>query len=221
MEKHMSDNDIRQHVMEELEYDPRVNAAHIGVAVTGNIVTLTGHVASYMEKRAAEEATRRVKGVYGIAEEIEVRLPSEKKLADDEIAARAVQIVSFDSALPEGTIQVTVHQGCVTLSGKVGRYFQKTAAEHAVHKLTGVRRVTNNIEVVPAVIITDVKQRIEAALRRNAEIEAQNIQLQVEDSKVTVRGTVASWHERDIVLAAARSVPSVREIEDHLTLSWM
>lgn len=215
----MNDHDIRQHVIDELEFDPRVNAAHIGVAVSNNIVTLTGHVASYLEKLAAEQATRRVKGVYGIAQEIEVRLPSEKKLADDEIAARAAQIVSFDSALPQGIIQATVHQGWVTLTGKVGRYFEKTAAEHAVRKLTGVTGLTNKIEVVPTIIITDVKERIDAALKRNAEIETQNIQLQVEDGKVTVKGKVASWHERDIVLSAARSVPSVREVDDQLTLN--
>ncbi|HVE22868.1 MAG TPA: BON domain-containing protein [Acidocella sp.] len=215
----MNDHDIRQHVIDELEFDPRVNAAHIGVAVSNNIVTLTGHVASYLEKLAAEQATRRVKGVYGIAQEIEVRLPSEKKLADDEIAARAAQIVSFDSALPQGVIQATVHQGWVTLTGKVGRYFEKTAAEHAVRKLTGITGVSNKIEVVPAVILTDVKERIDAALKRNAEIETQNIKLQVEDGKVTVKGKVASWHERDIVLSAARSVPSVREIDDQLTLN--
>jgi osmotically-inducible protein OsmY len=215
----MNDHDIRQHVIDELEFDPRVNAAHIGVAVSNNIATLTGHVASYLEKLAAEQATRRVKGVYGIAQEIEVRLPSEKKLADDEIAARAAQIVSFDSVLPQGVIQATVHQGWVTLTGKVGRYFEKTAAEHAVRKLTGITGVSNKIEVVPAVILTDVKERIDAALKRNAEIETQNIKLQVEDGKVTVKGKVASWHERDIVLSAARSVPSVREIDDQLTLN--
>jgi osmotically-inducible protein OsmY len=212
----MSENIVRQNVIEELEFEPRVNAAHIGVAISGNIVTLTGHVASYTEKLAAEQAVKCVKGVHGIAQEIEVRLPSEKKLADDEIAARAVQIISWYGTIPEGQILVSVNRGWVTLTGNVGRYFQKAAAEHAVHKLTGVTGVTNDIEVVPAVIITDVKQRIDAALKRNAEIEAQNIQLLVEGGKVIVKGRVDSWHERDVVLAAARSVPSVREIEDLL-----
>lgn len=215
----MSDNVIRRHVIDELEFDPRVNAEHIGVAVSGHIVTLTGHVASYLEKLAAEQAVRRVKGVYGIAQEIEVRLPSEKKIADDEIAARAADIISFDSVVPQGQIQVTVHHGWVTLRGKVWRYFEKAAAEHAVHKLAGVAGVINNIEIVPTVIITDVKERIEAALTRNAEIEMQNIHLQIEDGKVILSGKVATWHEHDIVLSAARSVPSVREIVDHLTLS--
>ncbi len=215
----MSDNEIRRHVIEELEFEPSVNAAHIGVAVSGNIVTLTGHAASYAEKLAAEQAARRVRGVYGIAQEIEVRLPDGKKLADDEIAARAVKIVSWDSTVPEGQIQVSVHQGWVTLSGKVGRYFQRMAAEHAVHKLSGVTGVTNDIEVVPGVIVTDVHQRIDAALKRNAEVAARNIRLQVENGKVTVAGKVGSWHERDIVLAAARAVPSIREVEDLLELS--
>lgn len=214
----MDEKDIRRHVIDELEFEPRVNAAHIGVAVSGNIVTLTGHVASYAEKLAAEQAVKRVKGVFGVAQEVDVRLPSEKKIADDEIAARAVRIIGWSSALPEGQIQVSVHQGKVTLTGKVGRYFQKTAAERAVHKLTGVIGVVNDITMEPVVIITDVMQRIDAALRRNAEIEAKNIELWVQDGKVIIKGKVGSWHEREMVLTAARSVPSVREIEDHLML---
>ncbi len=215
----MSENSLRHQVIDELEFDPCLNAAHIGVAVSGNIVTLSGHVESYAQKLAAEQATRRVKGVYGIAQEIEVRLPADKRLADDEIAARAIRIVGWDSTIPEGQIQVSVQRGLVTLSGKVGRYFQRTAAEHAVHRLSGVTGVINNIEVVPAVIITDVKKHIDTALQRNAEVESQNINLLIEDGNVIVKGTVASWHERDIVLTAVRSVPSVRKIEDHLIMT--
>ncbi len=214
----MLDSEIRQHVIEELEFEPRVNATHIGVAVANNIVTLSGHVSSYVEKLAAEQAAKRVKGVYGIAQEIEVRPPSDSKLSDEEIAARAVHAIKWESATPNGVVQVSVHNGWITLTGKVGQYFHKYSAEHSIHKLTGVRGVTNNIEVIPDVTITDVKNRIVNALRRNAEIEAANIQLQVENGKVITRGKVSSWHERDLVLSAARSVPGIREIEDHLIL---
>ncbi|EKM98110.1 MULTISPECIES: BON domain-containing protein [unclassified Acidocella] len=212
----MSEGTIRQRVVAELEFEPRVNAAHIGVAVAGHVVTLTGYVDSYAERRAAELAARRVRGVHGIAQEIEVRLPSGKRLADDEIAGRAIKIIAWDSSLPEGQIQVRVRQGLVALTGRVSHYFQKTAAERAVHKLSGVVGVINQIDVMPTVIASNVKQTIDAALNRNAEIEANKIQLQVEGAKVTVRGKVDSWHERDVILAAVRSIQAVREIEDHL-----
>jgi osmotically-inducible protein OsmY len=163
----MNDREIRAKVIEELEFEPRLDAAHIGVAVTDNIVPLSGHVSSYTEKLAAEQAAKRVKGIYGVAQEIEVRLPSGKKLADDEIAARAVQILDWDSSIPAEQVQVKVRQGWVTLAGKVGHYYQNTEAEHAVHKLSGVKGIRNCIEVTPVIIITDVKQRIDAVPKRN------------------------------------------------------
>jgi osmotically-inducible protein OsmY len=214
----MLDSELRRHVTEELAFEPSVNDAHIGVAVENGIVTLSGHVTSYAEKLAAERAAKRVKGVLGVAQEIEVRYPDQKKLADDEIAGRAIAIISWDSAIPKGQVQVKVQHGWVTLTGKVEWFFQKSAAERAVRKLSGVTGVTNRIEVSPPVLVTDVKQRIEAALRRSAEIDAAGIRLHVENAKVVLEGIVGSWHERDVALSAARAVPGVVVVEDHLVV---
>src|SRR6516162_5924921 len=140
-----SDLELRQDVLDELEFEPSVNAAHIGVTANHGVVTLTGFVTSYAEKTAAERAARRVKGVRAIAEEIEVRLPSDTKRADDEIAARAVDILKWQVGVPADRIGVKVEKGVVTLTGEVDWQFQKTEAEYAVHKLTGVTHVANQI----------------------------------------------------------------------------
>ncbi|MDE1895746.1 MAG: BON domain-containing protein [Rhodospirillales bacterium] len=214
----MLDSELRHHVIEELAFEPQVDDANIGVAAENGIVTLTGHVGSYAEKIAAERAVRRVKGVLGIAQEIEVRFPDSKKLADDEIAARAVAIISWDSSIPKGQVQVKVQHGWVMLTGSTAWFYQKTAAERAVRKLSGVVGVTNHIEVTPQVRVTDVRQRIDAALKRNAEIDSACIRLNVENGKVVIEGGVGSWHERDVAVSAARSVPGVTEVEDHLAI---
>ena len=127
----MSDIQLRQNVLDELEFEPSIDAAHIGVTVDGGVVTLTGHLSSYAEKIAAEEAVRRVKGVRAIAEEIEVRYPGQKQTSDDEIAKRALNILQWDTFLPHENIRLTVHKGLVTLTGEVQWYFQKSGAENA------------------------------------------------------------------------------------------
>jgi osmotically-inducible protein OsmY len=214
----MQDQDLRQRIIDELEFQPSINAANIGVAVEKGIATLTGHVASFAEKYDAEHAVRRVKGVRGIAEEIEVRYPNEKKTADDQIAARALSIIAWDTTIPADAVQVKVQKGWITLTGTVHWHFQKAAAEDAVRKLSGVVGVTNLIEVKAAVQADDVKKRIENALKRNAEIEAGGIQIKVTDNKVVLDGHVNSWHERTQVERAAWSVPGVTSVEDHLAI---
>src|SRR5687767_14161916 len=143
----MNDKTLRQIVIDELDFEPRIDAAHIGVTAEGGVITLTGHVGSYAEKIAAEEAVRRVKGVKAIAEEIEVRYPFAKKTADDEIAKRAVHILEWDSSIPKNRVEIKVQRGWITLSGEVDWYFQKQAAEHAVRKLTGIVGVNNMISI--------------------------------------------------------------------------
>jgi osmotically-inducible protein OsmY len=214
----IKDEALRQHVIDELEFEPTINAANIGVAVSGNVVTLTGHVASYAEKIAAERAVKRVKGVHGIAEEIEIRFPDDKKVRDDEIAARAWNIISWDTTIPSDEIQVKVQHGWLTLTGKTDWYYQKVEAENAVRKLSGVCGVTNHIEVTPQVSVTDVKNCIETALKRNAEVELSGISLQVIDHKVVIEGHVNSWHERQVAETAVWSVPGVNAVEDRLII---
>ena len=211
----MSELQLRQGVVDELEFEPSVDAAHIGVAVEKGVVTLTGHVASYAEKQAAIVAVRRVKGVRAIAEEIEVRYPSDKKTSDDEIAKRVIDILSWDTMVPSGSIQVMVRDGWVTLTGSVDWNYQKKQAEEDVRKLSGVSGVINTVEIEPSVQPDDVKQKIEKALKRHAEIEANAIRVTVhERNKVTLEGKVDSWAERHAVENAAWSAPGVKSVED-------
>ena len=214
----MSDIQLRQNVLDELEFEPSINAAHIGVTVEDGVVTLTGHLSSYAEKIAAEKAVRRVKGVRAIAEEIEVRYPGQKQTSDDEIAKRALNIFQWDTFLPHENIRLTVHKGLVTLTGEVQWYFQKSGAEKAIRKLSGVIGVVNDITVKPAAKVANVKSKIEDALKRHAEVEAERIQITVLNDEVTLNGKVASWDERQAVITAAWSAPGVRLVEDHLTI---
>ena len=184
----ISDLQLRQDVLDELEFEPSVNAAHIGVAANRGIVTLTGFVTSYAEKAAAERAARRVKGVKAIAEEIEVRLPSDTKRADDEIAARAVDILKWQVGVPADRIRVKLEKGVVTLTGEVDWQFQKTEADHVVHKLSGVVDVVNQIRVTSPVHAFEVKEKIEKALQRTAELEASRITVETEGGRVILKG---------------------------------
>jgi osmotically-inducible protein OsmY len=219
MEVSMTDRYLRQLVLDELDFEPSVDAVNIGVAVDKGVVTLSGHVASYAEKMAAEQAAQRVRGVRGIAEEIEVRYPHHKKTADDEIAQRALSIIGWDARIPSGSVQVVVQRGWVTLSGAVEWFYQKRAAEAAVRKLSGVVGVSNRIEVTPRVQACDVKIKIVAALERNADIEANAIKVAVEGGRVKLEGKVKAWYERNLAERAAWSVPGVRDVEDRLTLA--
>ena len=214
----MSDISLRQYILDELEFEPSVNAAHIGVATENGVVTLTGHVGSYAEKIAAERVVQRIKGVRAIAQEIDVRYPDAKKTADDEIAKRALSIISWDTTIPTDDVKVKVQNGWITLSGEVEWNYQRTAAEEAVRKLSGVVGVSNLVGVRPRVDGSDVKIRIEEALRRNAEIEAEGVRVAVSGATVTLEGTVASWRERSVAEQAAWAIPGVGVVEDRLVV---
>ncbi len=208
---------LRQNILDELEFEPSVNAAHIGVTVERGTVTLSGHVASYAEKTAAVAATRRVRGIQAIADEIEVRYASDKKTADDEIAKRAVDILGWDTLVPSGSIQVMVRDGWVTLSGNIDWFYQKKTAEEDVRKLSGVRGVINNIEIRPHVKAGDIKGKIEDALKRHAEVEAKGIRVTVRDNdRVLLEGKVGTWNEKNAVESAAWSAAGVRFVEDRI-----
>jgi osmotically-inducible protein OsmY len=215
----MNELKLRDDILDELAYEPVVDPVHIGVAVDQNVVTLTGHVGSYAQKLAALSAVRRVKGVHGIADEIEVRPASEAKTSDDEIASRAINVLSWDSVVPDEGIQVTVRNGLVTLTGKVHWYYQKSSAERDVRNLSGVRSVVNNIEVEPHAKADNVKKKIEAALKRHAEIEAKDVRVTVrDDDEVLLEGKVRNWDEKFAVENAAWSAPGVKNVRDRLTI---
>lgn len=215
----MNDSTLRQDILDELDFEPSIDAADIGVAVENGIVTLTGHVPTYAQKVTVENVTRRVKGVKGIAQEIEVRPFGTNRTADDEIAKRAVNTINWNTSIPENLVQVKVQKGWVTLTGKVDWQYQKTAAADAVRDLAGVVGVSNQIEIKQRASAFDVKKRIEDALKRNAEIEAQAIRVNVMDGgKVRLEGRVHAWSERSAAERAAWSTPGVNMVEDRLTI---
>lgn len=215
----MSDVVLRQDILDELSFDPVVEAAHIGVVVDKGVVTLTGHVANYAEKLAADAAVRRVKGVRAVAEELEVRVPNHKKTADDEIATRAADILSWDSSLPKERIRITVQGGWLYLEGDVDWQFQRTTAQDRVSRLTGLVGVVNNITIRKHPALPDIRRHIEEAFRRNAEIDAEQIQVAVQDGgKVILQGNVHGWSERAAAENAVWGVSGVTKVESRLSI---
>ncbi|ACB24607.1 BON domain-containing protein [Methylobacterium radiotolerans] len=215
----MGDKLIRQNVIAELDFDPSIDAAHIGVAVENGIVTLSGHVGSYAERVAAEKAAQKVRGVRGVVEEIKVRFGGETPPRDEDLAQRAVQMLDWSVTVPRGAVQVKVQNGWVTLSGKVEWQYQREEAYGSIKRLAGVAGIINNIEVTPNASVPDVRARIMAALKRNAELEADAIKVTVKDARVVLEGKVNAWHERRLAESAAWSAPGVHAVEDHLTLA--
>lgn len=215
----MNDSELRKHILDELEFDPSLDAAHIGVAVENGVATLTGHVASYAQKYNAERATQRVKGVRAVAQEIEVRLPSASPTDDDQVAKRALDIIAWDTTLPANAIKVKVERGWVTLSGTVDWHHQRSGCESAVRRLAGVIGVANLIELRHQVQPGDIRASVERALQRNAEVEAANIRMRVEGGEITLSGTVRSAHERNAVQRAAWAVPGVTAVVNQLTIA--
>jgi len=215
----MTDKSLQQDILDELDFEPSVNAAHIGVSVDRGIVTLSGHVGSYAEKLAAEKAVRRVKGVEALAGRIEVRFPDDKKTADDEIARRALAILHWSAVLPDNAVTVRVQDGWIHLGGQVEWQYQRAAAEAEVRRLSGVKGVVNGIALKPRVQTTDIKRRIEGALKRHAELEADRIQVTVQGAGgVLLDGTVHDWRERQAAENAAWSAPGVITVEDRLRI---
>lgn len=215
----MDDSTLKQDIIDELDFEPSIDAADIGVAVASGVVTLTGHVPTYAQKSTVEDVVRRVKGVKGIAEEIEVRPFGTNRTADDEIAKRAINSIDWNTSVPDDAVQVKVQKGWVTLTGKVEWQYQKMAAADAIRDLAGVIGVQNDISVKAHASAFDVKQRIEGALKRSAEVEAQAIRVNVLDGgKVTLEGHVHDWSERSAASRAAWAAPGVNMVDDRLTI---
>lgn len=211
---------LQQDVLDELQYEPSIEEAGIGVTAKEGIITLTGSVKTYSEKWSATRAAERVSGVKAVVDEIKVNLPYAHERGDEDIAQAAVQALEWDVQVPHTRIMVKVEQGRITLEGDVDYKYQQAAAVNAVRNLMGVTGVLNLVHVKPNIATaSEVKAKIENALRRAAELDAERIKVDVVNDKVTLRGTVRSWAERSEAERAAWAAPGVRLVEDDLSVA--
>jgi osmotically-inducible protein OsmY len=210
------DSKLQQDVLAELAWEPSVDHADIGVSAADGVVTLTGYVKSYVEKLAAQRAAQRVAGVRALADDLKVRYASDAKTADHEIARRIVDMLAWSAVVPEGSVRVKVEQGWVTLTGNVDWQYQSRAARKIAATISGVTHVVDCIQVGNSVSVADVRQRIEEALRRQADLDAASVTVAVDGRKVTLAGKVHGWRERQVAQRAAWNAPGITRVEDHI-----
>jgi osmotically-inducible protein OsmY len=211
-----TDEEIQKDVLAELKWDAQVQPNEIGVSVKDGVVTLTGWVDSYLKKLAAEDAAHRVVGVKAVANDIELKLFSERTDAD--IAEASIRALQWDALVPADKIQVTVSKGWVTLKGEVNWNFEKQDAERVVRRLTGVKGVSNLITVKPSTTPSELKKRIQDALVRNAKVDANKITVEVQGSKAILKGTVRAWVEKEEAERVAWLAPGVTSVENRITV---
>lgn len=214
----MNDTDIKQDVMDALDFEPSIDANNIGVTVENGIVTLTGHVPTYLQRQTAEHVVTRIKGVRGLAQQIEVRPLGTHQTADDEIARRAADMLKWNTSVPKDSVKVKVTDGCVTLLGTVDWNYQRSAAQSAISGMYGVKSVSNQLEIRHKASPADIRQRIESALKRDAELDAAGIRVLVSEGVVTLEGKIDSWADRRIVENAAWAAPGVTRVNDNLNV---
>jgi osmotically-inducible protein OsmY len=205
-------------VLAELVWEPSVTAGHIGVTADHGVITLSGHVDSYSQKQAAENAARRVKGVKAIAEGIVVKLPLEVKRGDDDLARAAIDRLAWDSTVPRDSVKVKVAQGWLTLTGDVDWHFQKDAAEQDVRGLHGVVSVLNHINIKPRANAGKIDESIMHALHRSW-FDPKHISVGVDGGKISLNGTVNSWSDYDIAESTAWSAPGVTEVDNRIMVN--
>jgi osmotically-inducible protein OsmY len=215
-----TDHQLQLDVLAELAWEPSVNAEDIGVEVKDSIVTLAGHVSSYAEKIDAERATMRVSGVKALAVEMDVKLIGSSTRNDVDIARAVDNVLQWTTYLPERSIKIKVEGGQVTLSGEVTWEFQRQAAVSAIRNLMGVKGVNNQLVIKPKISAPVVKADIEAALKRRAQKDAQDISVSVQGTDVTLSGKVHSWSERELATNTAWASPGVKRVVDNITLTY-
>jgi osmotically-inducible protein OsmY len=213
------DTELQHAVQAELGWEPSVVAAHIGVTARAGVVTLTGHVESYAGRGAAENAARRVKGVKGVVEQIEVQLPHDARRSDEDLAAAVIERLAWDVSVPRDAIAVMVQNGRVTLTGQVDWRFQRDAAEQDVRRLYGVTGVSNLVAIRPTVDVSNLRDDIQHALHRSWYFDPNTIAVEAEAGKVRLTGTARSPHEQQVAAMTAWSAPGVTAVENDITLN--
>ena len=212
------DSELQRDVLDELSWEPSVTAAHIGVTAKDGVVALTGHVDNYMQKNAAEAAAGRVKGVKAVAEELEVRYPFDSKRSDEDIAAAAVDRLSWSVSVPKDAAKIKVQDGWVTLSGEVEWHYQKTAAADDVRSLHGVVGVSNNITIKPTVNTADVSDSIRKALHRSWLFDVDTVHVTANGGKIKLTGSVDSWHDKEVAETTAWAARGATTVENNLSV---
>jgi osmotically-inducible protein OsmY len=215
-----SDSDIKNDVEEELRWDPNVDSTDIGVAVKKGVVTLAGFVRSYGQKYEAERAAKRVAGVVGLANDLEVRLPGTDERPDPELAREAVMMIRNQLPYSSEKIKVTARDAWLTLEGEVEWNYQRDTAERAVRHLKGIKGVRNSIQLKPRVAPSEIKRKIEEAFKRSAEVDANRIAVEaVEGGAVVLKGTVRSWAERQEAERVAWAAPGISRVQNQIVVS--
>ncbi|CAL62468.1 putative transport associated protein [Herminiimonas arsenicoxydans] len=211
-----TDRQLKQDVIDELEWESAVDETGIGVEVHNGIVTLSGTLNSYAEKYAAEKAVQRVEGVKGLAVELDVALPDWVQRTDADVARAAAQALEWNALVPKDCIKIKVEDGWITLTGNVDFQYQRIASERALQNLLGVVGISNQIAVTPSVTPRDIKNHIEAALQRRAHTETKGIEVIVNGDQITLNGSVSSLAERRAALNAAMRTRGVAKVVDKL-----
>jgi osmotically-inducible protein OsmY len=213
-----SDSEIEKNVKAELEWDPDLDATDIAVSVKDGVVTLTGFVKSYTDRYEAETAAKRVAGVVAVANDIEVRMPSVDERPDPDIAREAAAAIKSQLPISSQNIKIIVKNGWATLEGEVEWQYQRQTAESVVRRIKGVKGVSNTILLRPRAEPTEVKRKIQEALRRSAEVDANRIEVEAHGGEVILKGTVRSWIEREEAERAAWAAPGVTKVEDRIAI---